>query len=283
MRRARATTPILQAAERGLPVRLRHAVGLRQTFQVEGVRYRELSTQRLRHALSRQGPGFKDYEVAFASGDTLRIRATPTRHFADLTGPRLLPIFRVAESALRPGMRALIMDSGSGYTAAWVADRVAPSGAVVAVEQDRQSVDYAQRRYASPIVSFECGGLDSLAGETDAAFNAVFAVDSIRDAADPQPLLKELWRVVAPGGWLLVAIPKQGPAPAPRNPTEGDPPAAASPLTDVLAAALGALPAPSLEADSGEAPPPAPPPQPLMIRSEDQDHWSIAFVHKPPD
>jgi SAM-dependent methyltransferase len=184
-------------------------VGFRQGFVVEGVRYRELTAERLRHALSRQGAGSKDYRVAFPGGRSMQIACTPVRHFADITGPRLVPVYRHVEGVLRPGMRVLIVEAGTGYGPAWVGQRVAPSGAVVALDRDHQSILYAQRRYGLPNISFEHAGVEALAGETDGAFDAVIAPEALREGDEPGPALRELWRVVRPGGWMLVAAPPE--------------------------------------------------------------------------
>jgi SAM-dependent methyltransferase len=200
----------LCAAERRLSVRLRHAVGVRQTYEVDGVRYRELSTERLKHALSKKGRGFKEFDVVFRGGAPMRISATPRRVFADVSGPRLLGVYQRVEPVLRPGMRALLLSSGTGYAGEWVASRVAPSGAVVALDEDQQSIAYAQRRYPVANVSFEVGGIEALSGETDGAFDAVMAVGAIGEGQDPETVLRELWRVVAPAGWLMAACPARG-------------------------------------------------------------------------
>ena len=284
--RTRKPTASLQAAERGLSVRLRHAVGLRQTFTVGDVRYRELTTERLRHALSRQGPGYKDYEVMFpghaGGGDHagMRIRATPDRIFADLVGPRLLPLYARAETILRPGMRALILEGGTGYAAEWVASRVAPSGAVVSLDRDQHAVQYAQKRYTTPNISFELGGLDALAGETDGAFNAAIAVAALRESDNPGAAIAELWRVTGPAGWLLIACPA-----AQREDTPSDAPAAlamgAQQLTDLIAAA--ASNPPPVPPDAHEDAPACRPGLPPTIRllSGEREPWSIALAVKP--
>jgi SAM-dependent methyltransferase len=203
---ALAPEPV-QRAERGLGARLRRAVGMRHTFSVGGVKYRELSTESLRQALSRSGSGKKEYEVTFASGESMRIAATPQRVFADLVGPRLVGVYGRVEEGLRPGMRVLLLEAGTGFEAAWVGGRVAPSGAVVALDRDEAAVAYAQRRYASPIISFEVGGVEAIAGETRGAFDAVCAVGALRQAGDHVAVLRELWRLLGPAGLLVVACP----------------------------------------------------------------------------
>jgi SAM-dependent methyltransferase len=227
------------APRRNLANRIRHALGLRQTYLVSGHRYREVSTEPMRHALSRKGAGHKDYDVTFPDGGTMRIRATARRIYADLVRPdhRLHPSLRRIETRLLPGMRVLILQAGTGHAGAWAASLVASSGAVVALDRDAESIAFAQKRYRLANSSFEVGGPDSLAGETDGAFGAVLAADAIADDEDEQATLAELWRVVAPGGFILLA---------------GEP----GPRTDVLMGRLAAIaessgaPAPTLLPDA---------------------------------
>lgn len=270
--RTRKPSAPLQAAERELAVRLRHAVGMKQTFSVHGVRYRELTTERLRHALSKQGPGFKDYDVTFASGAAMRIRATPERIFADLVGPRLLPVYRKSERILRPGMRVLIPEGGTGYTAEWVAAQVAPSGAVVSLDRDQHAVAYAQKRYAIPNISFELGGLEALAGETDGAFNAILAVAALREMENPAAAIAELWRVLAPAGSLLIACPTGDRETLPTETTALS--ITQQSLTDLIAAAIS--PPPNQQADARPAPAPT-----LQSAADEHTPWSAVIAHKP--
>jgi trans-aconitate methyltransferase len=102
-------------------------------------------------------------------------------------------------------MRVLIPQGGTGYAGAWAAGRVAPSGAVVSLESDEESVAYAKHRYRLPNASFESGGLETLQGEVDGAFDAILAVEAIAPLDDEEARFAELWRLVRPGGWLMAA------------------------------------------------------------------------------
>jgi SAM-dependent methyltransferase len=180
---------------------------MRQAYLVDGVRYREVTVEPLRHALSRKGPGFKDYDATFSDGSTLRIRCTARRVYADLAPSRLAAVCDAAERLLRPGMRILILEGGTGDCGAFVAGRVAPSGAVVSIDRDAESIEFALRRYRNTGSAFEVGGIEGLAGETEGAFRGVIAVEPLAATDNADAVLRELWRVVAPTGWLLVASP----------------------------------------------------------------------------
>lgn len=221
-----------------------------RTINAGGVRYRERTTEPLHRALSERGPGHKDYDALFSDAPPMRIRCSATRRYADILGPRLLEPYRLADPFVRPGMRVLDPRAETGFGAAALAERVGPSGAVVALDPDHESVRFARRRYALPNVSFEIGGVESLAGELDGAFDVIVAVDALRvgppEGADHHRVLEELWRVLAPGGPLVVVQPLAG---------GPEPPGAPAPLSVVeLGNALARLsPAPRLEpADTHE-------------------------------
>ncbi|MCK6477652.1 MAG: methyltransferase domain-containing protein, partial [Phycisphaerales bacterium] len=186
---------------------LRAALGLQRTSTVAGVRYTETSSESLRRALSRRGSGTKEYLADFPTGQRLTLRCTPSRVYADLMEPRLLPCYEILLPYLRPGMRALDFGCSTGYGSAWLLDAVGPSGAVVAVDRDREGVEYAALRYASPNAAFEVGWTEALAGETDGAFDLVVSVDAFRESDDFNATIRELWRVLKPGGWMLIVTP----------------------------------------------------------------------------
>ncbi|MCC6676906.1 MAG: class I SAM-dependent methyltransferase [Phycisphaerales bacterium] len=190
-----------------LAARVRVMLGLRRTFTVDGVRYTERSTEPLRRSLSRKGAGLKEYDAVFTDGVKLRLHCTPARVYADLSGAALLPRYRMVEDLLSPGMRVLEVSCGTGYGAAWLLERVGPSGAVVALDRDRESVKYAQRRYSGANAAFELGGVETLYGELAGGFDAVLAMRGLDSQSGLEATLRELWRVVSPGGWLLVAEP----------------------------------------------------------------------------
>jgi SAM-dependent methyltransferase len=200
---ARVGQPAAPPATPTLSTHLRHLFGLKHTFTVDDVRYRERSSEPLRHALSKRGPGRKDYDVRFPSGQAMRISATAQREYADLVSPGLMPLYERAGEALTPGLRVLVLSGGTGYAGHWVAQRVGPSGAVVSLEEDEESVAYARRRYPVSNVAFETGDHRSLSGEVDGAFDAVLAIGT--PPAGRRERLAEAWRLVGPHGWLYTA------------------------------------------------------------------------------
>jgi len=210
-------------------------VGLRRARVVEGVAYRERSGESLRRALSPAGRGYKDYDVRFPTGAKLSIRATPMRPYADLVGSLRTDVYERLSRDVLPGQRVLDARASTGAGTHLLARRVGPSGAVVALETDRESVRFARRRYPAANVAHELASIEALTGELDHAFDAVFAVDPHLRPAGPRDTggqrapaafdthatehavayLAELWRLVAPGGRLAVAVAEAQDTPPP--------------------------------------------------------------------
>jgi SAM-dependent methyltransferase len=247
--------------------RLRELLGIRRSFKVGGVYYKETSAELIWRALSVRGTGHKQLRVTFPDGSKLLIHCTAERVYADAMGPALLPQYQRAAALVRPGMRVLDMGCGTGYTASWLAGRVGPSGAIVAIDPDQESITFAHKRYIHPNVAFEVGAIEALAGETNGAFDAACCLTMLRAGAPDQPLVKELARVVAPGGWLLVG--------APLRPSAGTRtgPVGQGPQYDLPA--LTAL----LESSTGDGPQPVPPT--LDVLSTPDEDFLCVLVRKP--
>ncbi len=192
--------------ERKIGPWLRSVLRLRQTWRVEGVRYKERTRTPLRRSLGRHSEGEKVYDVRFPGPSApapMAIHATRQRIFADLAPcPRVNGI-RALRSLIRPGWRVFEVGCATGGGSALLSELVGPSGGVVSVGTDRESIRFARRRYRRGNLGFEVGGSETLDGETDASYDAVIAHRAPQ--ANPQgedAMLAELWRVVAPGGLL---------------------------------------------------------------------------------
>lgn len=191
---------------------LRRFLGMRRSFVVDRVRYRERQATPLRRAFSPSGPGHKDFDVLFPSGESMRIRATPSRRYADIAGVPEQRHAQLIESLIAPGMRICCLHCRTGWVGAVAAISAGPSGAVFACDRDHESIRYARRRYPLENIAFEIGGEELLAGELDGAFDAAIALGnpatdaprrSTRGVEVAEHPLDELWRVVRPGGWVL--------------------------------------------------------------------------------
>lgn len=198
---------------RAKPVRLFDrllAIGPGRVVTVDGVQYRERRTSGLRSAFSSAESGVREYEVRFPDSDArkrpFRIRATPTRIYDDLSPDPRAELVRALDPLVRPGDRVLELGCGTGAGSRHLAYLVGPSGGVVALDRDGESVRFARQRYAAAQIGFELGWVETLSGELNHAFDAVVATDPFRDDAGNAERLRtldELARVLRPGGHLL--------------------------------------------------------------------------------
>ena len=84
---------------------------------------------------------------------------------------------------------------------------LARRGAVTGVELASQSLEVARARELGPVLP---GSLDDPLPFDDASFDLAVALDVLEHVADDGAALRELARVVAPGGRLLVTVPQYG-------------------------------------------------------------------------
>ncbi len=180
----------------------RRVLGLRRRTRVGPAVYVERDATSLSVCLA--AGKTKLYDVHFDHAPPVRIRVSAARPYPDLTGPQSFEPYLVLADQITPGMRVLDARGASGAGAAWLAERVGPSGAIVALDTDHEFIRFARRRYRADHLAFELGATDSLGGELDGSFNAVvnFATETIEPAA-----LSEWWRIIAPGGILALLLP----------------------------------------------------------------------------
>jgi SAM-dependent methyltransferase len=111
---------------------------------------------------------------------------------------------------LVPVDRVRIFDAGCGggnWSAALA--RLHPRAVVVGADVGADFVARATERYAGPRVSFRVEDFAALSF-ADCEFDCVYADNSLEHAFDVQRTLRELHRVLAPGGCLVAAIPPDG-------------------------------------------------------------------------
>lgn len=108
----------------------------------------------------------------------------------------------------KTGTELLVLGSGDGITAEWLAART--GAAITAVDPDETRVSQAEARRRSSAVDgllvFEVSPLDDLPHET-AVFDAAIAEPSIAAANDPARAVAELVRVTKPLGRVVALLP----------------------------------------------------------------------------
>jgi SAM-dependent methyltransferase len=98
-----------------------------------------------------------------------------------------------------------ILDAGCGSGRNMV--QLARRGAVSGVELAPASLEAARRRGLGPVLP---GSLDEPLPFGDGAFHLVVALDVLEHVEDDAAALRELFRVVAAGGFLVVTVPQYG-------------------------------------------------------------------------
>lgn len=183
----------------------------RSTRVVDGVRYRERRPNAVKGLLPTSSPDSREYEVRFPgiadrTQRPMRIRASRLRIYDDLTPDPRVELCRALDRLIRPGDRVLLLGSGTGAAASKLAYLVGPSGGVVALDRDGESVRFARQRYTDAQTGFELGWTETLSGELDDAFDAIVAADPLRDASNQIERARtasEILRVIRPEGHLL--------------------------------------------------------------------------------
>ena len=117
----------------------------------------------------------------------------------------------VDAAALKPGERVVDVACGTGIVARLAAERVGPSGSVVGVDINTGMITVA--RGATPpgtAIDWYESPADALP-LPDASFDAVTCQMGLQFFADQVAALREMRRVLAPGGRLILNVP--GPTP----------------------------------------------------------------------
>ncbi len=113
----------------------------------------------------------------------------------------------IAKAALGPGERALDVACGTGVVARLAAERLGPSGTVAALDLNPAMLSVARSVPATgAAIRWYETSAESIPLPDD-AFDAVFCQLGLQFVADKSAALREMHRVLAPGGRLLVSTP----------------------------------------------------------------------------
>ena len=105
------------------------------------------------------------------------------------------------------GLRVLDAASGEGYGSQILGARAA---SVTGVELDAETVEHARRRYRS--CTFVRGDVTALPFEA-ASFDAVVSFETVEHVEEPAVAFAEFFRILIPGGLLIVSTPNVSGAP----------------------------------------------------------------------
>jgi demethylmenaquinone methyltransferase/2-methoxy-6-polyprenyl-1,4-benzoquinol methylase len=104
-------------------------------------------------------------------------------------------------TGLRPGQTALDLCTGTGKLAHELLPFVGPSGRVIGVDFSPAMLEVARKR--EPQVEFRLGDVTRLS-EADASIDALTIGFGLRNLVDRAAALREMFRVLRPGGRLVI-------------------------------------------------------------------------------
>jgi demethylmenaquinone methyltransferase / 2-methoxy-6-polyprenyl-1,4-benzoquinol methylase len=116
--------------------------------------------------------------------------------------------FTVEKAGLKPGMQVLDLAGGTGDLAALMAPRVAPGGRVVLSDINEAMLRRGRERLLDRGIAGECieyclADAEALPVE-DASFDLVTIAFGLRNVTRKEVALAEMFRVLRPGGQLMI-------------------------------------------------------------------------------
>ena len=138
------------------------------------------------------------YILATGGKDTQRLRL-----LHDVYGPGTEALLRRA--GLRPGLRVVEVGCGSGNTACWVSEQVAPGGSVVAIDVSPEQIEQARLQAASRnLRNIDFQVADAYAPRLpEGTFDLAYCRLMLMHLTRPADALAAMRALVRPGGVLV--------------------------------------------------------------------------------
>lgn len=149
-----------------------------------------------------------DYLITWCNRENLAfhygywVEDTPYRHHEALVNKNQL-LYDVTR--IKPGERVLDAGCGVGGSCIWMAKNHGnrATGLTVSREQAKYGAQHAKRQGVADLVDFKVADFCQMPFE-DESFDVVWALESSCYAVDKGDFLREAWRVLRPGGRVVV-------------------------------------------------------------------------------
>jgi ubiquinone/menaquinone biosynthesis C-methylase UbiE len=112
--------------------------------------------------------------------------------------------YSFALNQLRGGERILDAACGSGYGTDLVARQAA---SVIGIDISDHAIAYAKKHHQRGNIEFRQADLRLPLALPDEHFTVVISIETLEHVADQDRILAEFWRVLAPGGRIIISTP----------------------------------------------------------------------------
>lgn len=103
------------------------------------------------------------------------------------------------------GRRLLDIACGVGYGTRFLSDRVQGLELALGVDNSKQAIDYARRRYGNTQTQFTCA--DALGFHDMMGFDTIVSLETIEHLDDPRAFLAHVLKLLRPGGIFIGSAP----------------------------------------------------------------------------